>query len=107
MSDHVHAWLRLPVIDNTVTYSCEECPESHRVTWLQMVGSVSEMDTLLRNRYGGMVRGEILGVPNVNAAIVNRSFIWPLTLGGKIAQVREIGLLLETEDFISEEPDGD
>lgn len=105
MSDHPHVWLRLPVTDNTVTYSCEECPESRRVTWLQMVGSVSEMDTLLRNRYGGTIRGEILGVLDVNAAIVNRSVIWPLTLGGKMAQVREIGILLEAENLM--EPDDD
>lgn len=107
MSDHHHAWLRLPVTDSTVTYSCEGCPESHRVTWLQMIGSVSEMDALLRKQYGGMVRGETLGAADVNAAIGNRSVIWPLTLGGKIEQVRRTGVLLETENLISEEPDDD
>jgi len=90
---HEHTWLRLPVLDTTAIYACEKCPATHRVTWLQMIPSVSHLDILLCREYGGTVRGEYPGASQ------------SLTLSARIRQVRETGCFLEAEDLMTEPAD--
>ena len=99
---HEHAWLRSPVTDCTVTYRCRNCSESHKVIWLKMIGSVSEMDSLIQENYGGITQGE----DNFHARDHVTPHPYSLTLSGRIQRLAETGLFLHTEDLMnSGEPD--
>lgn len=99
MSDHSHLWLRSPVTDCTVTYRCRDCSESHKVIWLQMIGSVSEMDSLVQKNYGGLTHGE--------DGFREGNYVPPFlfSLSGRILQLMNTGLFLCTEDLMNEDPD--
>jgi len=51
-----HRWLRLPVVDFSVTYQCQDCPLSVQAGWLGLAAkTMDDLDRAFEAEYGGTV----------------------------------------------------
>lgn len=53
-----HRWLRLVVVDFSITYQCQECPVAVQAGWLGLANrTMEDVDRALEAEYGGKVTG--------------------------------------------------
>jgi hypothetical protein len=69
MSTCDHRWVRLPVVDFSVTYRCDRCKTGVQAGWMRMAGcGMEDIDRAFEAEYGGKVAAVMDGRGHVTPA---------------------------------------
>ena len=56
MNDCDHRWQRLPIVDFSAIYKCQECETALQISWLAAAGgTLDDLDRAFEAKHGGKV----------------------------------------------------